>query len=303
MKQGVFTSGRVRLLLKEGSSCYRPRRSGERKRKSVRGCIVSSDIRALSLVLVKKGDAEIPGLTDVTKPRRLGPKRVTRIRKLYGLEKGENVEALVKKHAIRRTFQSKKTPAAHQRTKAPKIQRLVTDARLRRKKAIKKEKVNRWKKTLAAVAEYKKLYSEWAEKKRKEHHAKEKEALEKKAEEKGAKKVDPKKDAKKDTKKDAKKDAKKDVKVDPKATKKDTKQTTTTAKPAATTAATTKPAPVKKADSKPTETKKADAPKAEAPKTAPAPAASGDGSGAQVKATYTKVVKKPVQKAPSDKPQ
>jgi small subunit ribosomal protein S6e len=261
MKQGVFTSGRVRLLLKEGSSCYRPRRSGERKRKSVRGCIVSSDIRALSLVLVKKGDAEIPGLTDVTKPRRLGPKRVTRIRKLYGLEKGENVEALVKKHAIRRTFQSKKTPAAHQRTKAPKIQRLVTDARLRRKKVIKKEKVDRWKKTLAAVAEYKKLYSEWAEKKRKEHHAKEKEAAEKLAEEKGGKK-----DVKKDVKKDAKKDdkAKKDVKADPKAvktakpatTKPAATTTTTTQKVETKTSTTTKPAPVKKADSKPAETKK-----------------------------------------------
>lgn len=40
MKQGVLTNGRVRLLLKKGMSCYRPRRSGERKRKSVRGCIV-----------------------------------------------------------------------------------------------------------------------------------------------------------------------------------------------------------------------------------------------------------------------
>jgi small subunit ribosomal protein S6e len=85
MKQGVATSDRVRLLLKTGSSCYRPRRRGERKRKSVRGCIVSSDIRALSLTVVKKGDKEIPGLTDTTKPRRLGPKRVTRIRKLFGL--------------------------------------------------------------------------------------------------------------------------------------------------------------------------------------------------------------------------
>lgn len=45
MKQGVMTTKRVRLLLRKGSSCYRQRRKGERKRKSVRGCIVSGDIQ------------------------------------------------------------------------------------------------------------------------------------------------------------------------------------------------------------------------------------------------------------------
>lgn len=55
MKQGVLTTGRVRLLLSKGHSCYRPRRSGERRRKSVRGCIVDSNLSVLSLVIVKKG--------------------------------------------------------------------------------------------------------------------------------------------------------------------------------------------------------------------------------------------------------
>ncbi len=41
MKQGVLVPQRVRLLLSKGHSCYRPRRTGERKRKSVRGCIVA----------------------------------------------------------------------------------------------------------------------------------------------------------------------------------------------------------------------------------------------------------------------
>jgi len=63
MKQGVMTAKRVRLLLKKGSSCYRQRRKGERKRKSVRGCIVSSDIQVLNLVIVRKGEGELPGLT------------------------------------------------------------------------------------------------------------------------------------------------------------------------------------------------------------------------------------------------
>jgi ribosomal protein S6E (S10) len=63
MKQGVMTAKRVRLLLKKGSSCYRQRRKGERKRKSVRGCIVSADIQVLNLVIVRKGEGELPGLT------------------------------------------------------------------------------------------------------------------------------------------------------------------------------------------------------------------------------------------------
>merc|ERR1712099_142513 len=74
MKQGVLTNGRVRLLLNKGHSCYRPRRDGERKRKSVRGCIVDGNLAVLNLAIVKKGDNEIPGLTDNTIPRRLGPR-------------------------------------------------------------------------------------------------------------------------------------------------------------------------------------------------------------------------------------
>ena len=66
-----------------GSSCYRPRRKGERKRKSVRGCIVGPDISVVHLVVVKKGDEEVEGLTDKYVPRRLGPKRASKIRKLF----------------------------------------------------------------------------------------------------------------------------------------------------------------------------------------------------------------------------
>lgn len=48
---------RVRLLLSKGHSCYRPRRTGERKRKSVRGCIVDANLSVLALTVVKKGEA------------------------------------------------------------------------------------------------------------------------------------------------------------------------------------------------------------------------------------------------------
>lgn len=91
MKQGVMHPTRVRLLLAKGHSCYRPRRDGERKRKSVRGCIVGMDLAVLSLVVIKQGEGEVVGLTDVTHPKRLGPKRATKIRKFFGLSKEDDV--------------------------------------------------------------------------------------------------------------------------------------------------------------------------------------------------------------------
>ena len=91
MKQGVMLPTRVRLLLSDGHSCYRPRRTGERKRKSVRGCIVGMDLSVLAISIVKKGDGDIPGLTDVVHPKRLGPKRATKIRKFFSLTKDDDV--------------------------------------------------------------------------------------------------------------------------------------------------------------------------------------------------------------------
>ncbi|KAF4892916.1 40S ribosomal protein S6-B [Colletotrichum fructicola] len=129
MKQGVMHPTRVRLLLSDGHSCYRPRRTGERKRKSVRGCIVGMDLSVLALSIVKQGEADIPGLTDVVHPKRLGPKRATKIRKFFSLTKDDDV----RKYVIRREVQPKgegKKPY----TKAPKIQRLVTPQRLQHKR-------------------------------------------------------------------------------------------------------------------------------------------------------------------------
>merc|ERR1712039_380849 len=88
----------------KGMSCYRERRKGCRKRKSVRGCIVGPDLAVLGLVIVKKGAEEIPGLTDDNKPRRLGPKRASNIRKLFNLEKKDDVRQFV----VRREIEGKK---------------------------------------------------------------------------------------------------------------------------------------------------------------------------------------------------
>ena len=45
----------MELFLVIQSKGYRAKRTGERKRKSVRGCIVGPDIKMLSCTVVKKG--------------------------------------------------------------------------------------------------------------------------------------------------------------------------------------------------------------------------------------------------------
>lgn len=149
MKQGIMVKGRVRILLEDikDQKCYRPHRSGARQRKSVRGCIVGGDINVLALSIVKKGDKDIEGLTSASIPRRLGPKRANKIRKLYKLEKTDDVRRYVVRRNI--TKEGKK-----QRQKAPRIQRLITAERLRRKRVYRSERLAKVKRNQAALAAY-----------------------------------------------------------------------------------------------------------------------------------------------------
>merc|ERR1719181_2720296 len=142
MMQGVLCNNRVRLLFSNGMKTFRERRKGSRKRKSVRGCIVGPDLAVLQLVVVKKGEQEIPGLTDDNNPRRLGPKRAANIRKTFILQKEDNVCSYV----IRREAGKKK--------KAPKVQRLITKQRLQRKRRVKA-------KTLAQVTATREAKKDW----------------------------------------------------------------------------------------------------------------------------------------------
>eukprot|EP00933_Yihiella_yeosuensis_P036270 TRINITY_DN29_c0_g2_i1.p1 TRINITY_DN29_c0_g2~~TRINITY_DN29_c0_g2_i1.p1 ORF type:complete len:235 (-),score=73.51 TRINITY_DN29_c0_g2_i1:68-772(-) len=151
MKQGVLCNHRVRLLFKKGMSCYRERRNGCRKRKSVRGCVVGPDLAVLSLVLVKKGESEIEGLTDDNKPRRLGPKRASNIRKLFGLEKKDDV----RQYVVRRELKEGK------KKKAPKIQRLITPQLLQRKRYFKAIVRKRMEAGKEMKAEYTKRMAEY----------------------------------------------------------------------------------------------------------------------------------------------
>merc|ERR1712023_385567 len=86
-------------------------------------------LATMNLAIVRKGAEEIPGLTDDNKPRRLGPKRASNIRKLFNLEKKDDVRQFV----VRRAIEGKK------KKKAPKIQRLVTKSMLQRKRTFRNE--------------------------------------------------------------------------------------------------------------------------------------------------------------------
>ena len=55
-KSLFLVPGRVRLLFSKGHSCFRERRTGERRRKSVRGCIVDANLSVLAVVVIKKGE-------------------------------------------------------------------------------------------------------------------------------------------------------------------------------------------------------------------------------------------------------
>jgi len=154
MKQGVLKVGRARLLLSKNQSCYRPRRSGERKRKSVHGCIIDSSLSVLSMIIIKKGEQEIPGLTDKTVPRRLGPKRASKIRKLFNLAKDDDV----RQYVVRRPLPPKE--GKKPQSKAPKIQRLVTPLVLQRKRHRLALKKRRAAKKRDDAAEYAKLLAQ-----------------------------------------------------------------------------------------------------------------------------------------------
>jgi small subunit ribosomal protein S6e len=171
MKQGILTAGRVRLLLDKDHTCYRPRRNGERKRKSVRGCIVSPNLSVISLVIVKKGEQDIAGLTDAesTRPRRKGPKRANNIRKYFNLTKEDDVTQFAVKRTIERGDDKKSY------TKGVKIQRLITPARVQRKRRRAAIKKQRYEKSRADAEEYNQMLAQKMKEKRQAAIAKKRE--------------------------------------------------------------------------------------------------------------------------------
>ena len=171
MKNGILTQAKKRILLQKGASMFRFKkgyhRRGVRTRKLVRGCIVSPDIKVLHLKVVKRGANPIPGLTEAgcEVPKRLGPKRATKILKQFGLteiynekKKNEterkNIRYMITKFAPKREVTTK---AGKKYVKKAKIQRLVTADRLRRKRVVKAIKKERREFAAKQKEEYKKL--------------------------------------------------------------------------------------------------------------------------------------------------
>jgi small subunit ribosomal protein S6e len=154
----LLNNSKTNKFLNIETTTYRPRRTGERKRKSVRGCIVGPDMAVIALKIVKKGDADIEGVTTDNKPRRLGPKRATYIRKVFALRKNDDV----RKYVVRREVKKKDKTFY----KSPKIQRLVTEKRLRRKTLAKKAKKEGFKKSKELRAKYDKVLSKYIKEKK-----------------------------------------------------------------------------------------------------------------------------------------
>jgi small subunit ribosomal protein S6e len=148
MRQGVLTSGRVKLLFQEHSGAFHPKHKGERKKRTTRGCIISPEVSAVNLIIIKKGDKEIAGLTDVFKPRRLGPRRANHIRKMFNLEKADDVRKYVVK-SEKKTHKGTKTVQ-----KGPKIQRLITPLRLQHKREYVRSLRQRYEKSRLEAKEY-----------------------------------------------------------------------------------------------------------------------------------------------------
>ena len=182
MKNGILAQGKKKVMLTKGCSLFRYRkgfhRSGIRIRRLVRGCIISNDIKNLHLKIIKKGAKPIEGLTEEKDaiPKRLGPKRATRILKEFGLigtyaekkkdkEQRKNLRFMITNFAPKREV---KTKNGKTYIKRPKVQRLITPDRLRRKRLLKAFHKERREKAERDKKAYQELVKKTFEKERKE---------------------------------------------------------------------------------------------------------------------------------------
>ena len=104
MKQGVLTQDRVRLMMRKGEQGCRG--YGMRKGEAYRSrCAAASSAQYFGAPPRdrQEGRRRDLGLTDNQIPRRLGPKRASKLRKLFALTKDDDV----RKYVIRRELTGK----------------------------------------------------------------------------------------------------------------------------------------------------------------------------------------------------
>lgn len=101
MSRKYLTPNRVRPLLSKGDTGYRCRRDGVRKRKSVRGAIVSEEINVLSLIIIRVGEQQLEGLTDVIKAKTHLPKRDEKLIQLFNIPEGADIKKFVRDALIK----------------------------------------------------------------------------------------------------------------------------------------------------------------------------------------------------------
>jgi small subunit ribosomal protein S6e len=141
---------RVRLLLDGSTGQYTPKRDGCRKKKSVRGCIIGTDMSCINVAIVKRGPADLPKLTEPSakRPNVHGPKRANNIRKAWGLGKKEDV----RQYVVKRVVPGKN--GKKDRVKSPKIQRLITPLVKQRRRRIERLEKKQVEKARKEAADY-----------------------------------------------------------------------------------------------------------------------------------------------------
>lgn len=120
------------------------------------------DLAVIALRIIKKGDGEIEGITDGERPRRRGPKRASYIRKVFALRKKDDVRKYIVKREVKKGDKTL--------YKSPKIQRLITERRIRRKKLVKRGKAEAFKRGKDLRASYDKVLSKYIKERKAAHH-------------------------------------------------------------------------------------------------------------------------------------
>ena len=162
---------------------FNPRRNGYRRRRSVRGCICGPDLAVIQLRVIKKGEKDIDKVTNVDRPNRLGKKRANNIRAFFNLDKKKDD---VREYVVSRKVEKQCTDKSGEKKdrvyyKAPKIQRLITEKRIRRKALIKRAKADAYKASKEQKQKYEKLMSQYVKERKASQAADRKAAEEAKA--------------------------------------------------------------------------------------------------------------------------